>query len=154
MISRAKKWGLPCKYVRGLESFNIFLKDIGPVPEGMVKPTVGRLDHSKGYVFDIENNRLNFEWQPKEDNIREGAIRNAKLGVGIHGLTPEQHFKDGNKALELKLGIHAATTEQRFEWGHRTTAINKQKHTCAHCGFTGAGPAMSRWYNDNCKSKG
>lgn len=36
-------------YPRTLEGFLQWLGDIGPIPKGLVKPSVGRIDHSKGY---------------------------------------------------------------------------------------------------------
>jgi hypothetical protein len=36
----------------------------------MIKPTVGRIDHSKGYVLD------NIKWEEYSENCRENALRN------------------------------------------------------------------------------
>jgi hypothetical protein len=60
MVNRARKGTMGCDFSWGLSEFNRWLEVIGPIPEGMKKPTVGRYDHSKGYVFDAENHRWNF----------------------------------------------------------------------------------------------
>ncbi len=51
------------------EGFKAFIEYLGPIPEGMIKPTVGREDHSKGYI------RGNFQWQSRTDNSSEAAKR-------------------------------------------------------------------------------
>jgi hypothetical protein len=62
------------RYEWSLSGFKNFMSDIGPIPKDMIIPTVGRLNHDKGYEPD------NFEWQSKSDNSRESAVRN---GLGI-----------------------------------------------------------------------
>jgi hypothetical protein len=57
MLCRAKQLGLECDFERTYESLQQFIVCMGPIPENMNKPSVGRLDHSKGYVFDTEKNR-------------------------------------------------------------------------------------------------
>lgn len=69
----ASKHGCDFKLTRA--DFSKFLDVMGPIPEGMKSPTVGRLDHSKGYVYDHERKRWNFEWQSRADNNREGSLR-------------------------------------------------------------------------------
>ena len=61
--------GTPTVYVRNTESFINFILDIGKVPENMTRPTIGRLDHSKGYF------KGNFEWQSHADNSIEPRNR-------------------------------------------------------------------------------
>ena len=51
-----------------------FIEEIGPYPLDMKRPTVGRRDHSLGYV------RGNFAWQELRENAQENASRN-QLGV-------------------------------------------------------------------------
>jgi hypothetical protein len=67
--------GLGCDFERTYESFEQFIVCMGPIPETMNRPSVGRLDHSKGYVFDIEKNAWNFGWQSVADNSSEMARR-------------------------------------------------------------------------------
>ncbi len=61
-------------FERTQKDFERFLTIMGPIPKGMVKPTVGRLDHSLGYVYDVRRCRWNFEWQSRSNNGREGAV--------------------------------------------------------------------------------
>ena len=62
--------------------FGRFVLAMGPVPEDMVKPTVGRIDHTKGYVWDKENNRWNFRWQEASENQAGATI--IQLANGTH----------------------------------------------------------------------
>lgn len=49
--------------------FIAYIRYLGKVPDGMLKPTAGRRDHSIGYL------RGNFEWQSHHDNITEALDR-------------------------------------------------------------------------------
>ena len=62
--------GTPTEYVRSPESFMKFILDIGLVPDQMIRPTIGRIDHSKGYYAG------NFEWQSHRENSIEPSTRN------------------------------------------------------------------------------
>lgn len=70
MLVRVSTHGLSCDFTPDASSFLEFVEFIGPVPDGMKTPTVGRKNHNEGYVFG------NFEWQSKADNSRESARRN------------------------------------------------------------------------------
>jgi hypothetical protein len=85
MIQRARTLGYECEFEYTDESFSTFIQVIGPVPTDMDKPTVGRYDHAKGYVFDKELDRWNFRWQSKFDNTGEMARRtNHTHGAGYN----------------------------------------------------------------------
>lgn len=75
MWKRAKDPKIPCgisvRYNRNVNGFINFILDIGPIPDGIKQPSVGRIDHSDGYVFG------NFKWQEKNENSTEAAIRTA-----------------------------------------------------------------------------
>ena len=72
-----------------------------------------------------------------------------KLGIGLHGLTPEQRVENaikggiisGKKTLELGKGIHAQTIEERRELGKKGGSISgNQRWKCIETGFiTNAG---------------
>ena len=55
---------------RKIEGFEQFRKEIGEIPSGMIKPSIGRIDHSQGYIPG------NVVWQ-------EYSI-NSKLRKGTH----------------------------------------------------------------------
>lgn len=59
------------QWPRNWKGFLNFLKEVGPYPTNMVKPSIGRKDHDKGYV------KGNIEWQ-------EYAL-NSLLRVGTSG---------------------------------------------------------------------
>jgi hypothetical protein len=134
MVRRAKMLGVGCDYTRCLESFNQWLKDIGPMPSDMEVPTIGRIDHDKGYVFDKDNNRLNFGWQSQEENSRE---------VFLRLFTPEMRSEAANigrrKTVELgKAGFQTATSEQQTERSRKAVESpnhpSKQTRVCKYCG--------------------
>lgn len=54
---------------RTTRGFNAFLKYVGPCPNDMKCPTIGRKDHEKGYQPG------NCSWQEKSDNSREACER-------------------------------------------------------------------------------
>jgi hypothetical protein len=72
MFKRSKESGLPHDpdFSRTVDGFFDFIKYLGPIPENMIKPTIGRKDHSVGYM------KGNFEWQESIENIRESCSRN------------------------------------------------------------------------------
>lgn len=46
-----------------------FIFYLGDVPSDMIKPSIGRINHSKGYI------KNNFRWQSKSDNNSESSLR-------------------------------------------------------------------------------
>jgi hypothetical protein len=88
MIKRAKRKNLDCDFERTHESLARFIAHIGPIPEGMVWPSVGRYDHSIGYVVG------NFRWKEYGENASDGAKDTVRdtLARGAHasqtGKTP------------------------------------------------------------------
>lgn len=67
MHLRVAKYDRECDFPYTDDGFVMFCEYIGPIPEGMKVPSVGRIDHSRGYVFD------NFRWQELSDNVADGA---------------------------------------------------------------------------------
>ena len=67
----------------------------------------------------------------RSDFGKIGGTKTYELGVGIHGLTPEQMTKNtkkggkkgGKKTYELGVGIHAQTKEQRMKNGKEGGSI-------------------------------
>jgi len=158
MVSRVKKTNIDCDFTWGLNEFNRWLEVMGPIPDGMKKPTVGRYDHSKGCVFDTENQRWNFRWQERSENSRE-----AGLTSGWGAATFEQRSKAGRRAAELgKTGFQTGVAQRasvqspnhisnRPDCAFRTGAAqkasvetNRQLFTCPNCGKIGRGPRMRR----------
>jgi hypothetical protein len=71
MHNRARKLDrtVAPEFSRTLEGFRQFVDYMGPVPSGMIRPSVGRKDHAQGYV------RGNFRWQSYVENSSEAANR-------------------------------------------------------------------------------
>jgi hypothetical protein len=70
MHNRISDKNLETDFPRTYEGFKDFIEYLGDIPIGMKKPTIGRKDHSKGYI------RGNFEWQEYSKNSLESTIRN------------------------------------------------------------------------------
>jgi hypothetical protein len=160
MVNRARKGTLNGDFAWGLNQFNRWLEVIGTIPEGMKKPTVGRYDHSKGYVFDTDNNRWNFRWQERSENSRETGLTS-----GWGAATFEQRSKAGRRAAELgKSGFQTGVAQRasvkspnhisnRPDCAFRTGVAqkasiasfkNRQIFTRPNCGKIGRGPRMKR----------
>ena len=73
MCQRAATNGVECAFAYNEEGYRQFAEAIGPIPDGMVSPTVGRYDHDKGYIPG------NFRWQERGENSRESIGRNQGL---------------------------------------------------------------------------
>jgi hypothetical protein len=68
---------LSTDFPRDFQGFKDFIAYLGDIPVGMNNPTVGRKDHSLGYV------KGNFEWQSKSKNSSECSSRtkSGKLNI-------------------------------------------------------------------------
>jgi hypothetical protein len=143
MIERGRKFG--SDFTFGKEEFYRWLPIIGPIPEGMIRPTVGRYDHSKGYIFDQENNRWNFRWEELSENNRDGGKRGFKKQFEL-GKNP---FQDGTASISSvaspnhvsktgKSGMHTGAA-----WRASISSpnhVSKRVLTCPTCGYTCVGP--------------
>lgn len=90
MHSRSKN--IDPRYARTLDGLVNFICDLGPVPNEMVNPTVGRQDHSIGYFPG------NFSWQSKSENSSEIAIRKQ---IHLMGTNPVLTTECGRKHRSL-----------------------------------------------------
>lgn len=52
-----------CDFPRTEKGYTEFCKEMGPIPEGMKRPSVGRKNHNKGYVYG------NIAWERYEYNV-------------------------------------------------------------------------------------
>lgn len=109
---------------RSTEGFLAFLSFIGTAPKDMIKPTVGRFDHSKGYEPG------NCKWQSHSDNAKEAATRTWRdrrgemLKVRItnrgksHSKEHSEKIKQAllgkrhseKRILNMKIGVFSKTT--------------------------------------------
>ena len=83
----------------------------------MRKPSIGRYDHSKGYVFDEKNHRWNFRWQEHSENCQGGGRKTAQSG-------------------KLKLAQRASVKSPNH--------ISNTQNTCSGCNMTKRGPLWKR----------
>lgn len=63
MWGRCIKANRKCDFPRTQEGFDAFCKELGPIPEDMKRPSVGRRFHDKGYVVG------NIVWERYEYNV-------------------------------------------------------------------------------------
>lgn len=111
MHNRIRDWKLLTDFTRTREGFVDFVVHIGEVPEGMIKPGVGRKDHTKGYVKD------NFMWQSFRDNCIENALRN-KLGVGTKSEETKQKLSKALKGVSQPHALenYKKTRPTHYRW--------------------------------------
>jgi hypothetical protein len=69
MFNRAQRDFIVCDYSYTFEDYERFVADIGPIPTGMIKPSIGRINHNLSYIVG------NFKWQEMSDNIAESNSR-------------------------------------------------------------------------------
>jgi hypothetical protein len=75
MQKRVKDLGFDCDFEHSINGFIEFLVYLGDVPDGIGRPSIGRYDHSKGYV------KGNFRWESLSENSAEvGRRRKHKRG--------------------------------------------------------------------------
>jgi hypothetical protein len=122
-LADAKAKGIPFDFNLTEEDCERFYLLIGPIPEDMVKPTIGRKDHSKGYI--VEGGIPNFEWQEQSDNSREGMLRT---------MTKENRARGSRMA--------ALTGAPGRASGKSSKSVNNILLTCPGCGRTSRG---GRW---------
>jgi hypothetical protein len=79
--------------------FKNFIDYLGPVPENMIKPSLGRKDHSLGYI------RGNFEWQSLSDNGKEAANRTENY-KNLPRNTQNKKLKEYLQSLSKGTEIH------------------------------------------------
>src|SRR5215471_17746565 len=113
--------GVACAFSYDVRGYERFVEAIGPIPKRMKSPTVGRYDHSKGYIFDRTRRRWNFRWQERSENSSECATRSGFAQLG---------------------NVQSAMSERHN---------SRQMVTCPHCGMAGKLPPMKRWHFDNCR---
>lgn len=63
MHDRCIRTGKRVDFPRTSSGFQAFVRELGPIPENMKRPSVGRKNHSKGYVYD------NIVWERYEFNV-------------------------------------------------------------------------------------
>lgn len=63
MHSRCLKNGRQCDFPRTEAGFNLFCKELGPIPDTVSKASVGRRDHDYGYIIG------NIFWEEYKENV-------------------------------------------------------------------------------------
>jgi hypothetical protein len=140
MVYRGRDVGSDFEF--GQEDFNKWLEAIGLIPEGIEKPTVGRFDHTKGYVWDIENNKWNFRWQEHSENSSGGGFETTRLGKS--GMQTGAAWKasiasPNNSRNTRRSGWHTGAAAKASV--ESTYHISKQIYQCqGPCGRSFRGP--------------
>jgi hypothetical protein len=108
MHGRVRDFGLDCDFPRNVDGFIDFILYVGPVPGDMIRPTLGRSDHSIGYL------KGNFKWQESSDNTSESATRN-KTVVKIQECRLNR-LEDLVSSLGDKVEIDSLFTTSHFRY--------------------------------------
>lgn len=74
-------------FERTVDGFIAFILYLGDVPCGMERPTVGRIDHDRGYELG------NFTWQSMSENSKEVRVRKPA--------SAQEMNKENSRRLEL-----------------------------------------------------
>lgn len=71
-----RKQGRVCKFPRTTEGYLLFIKEMGPIPEGMKQPSVGRIKHDKGYEpGNVQWEEYTFNrWKQRRDEVDLGGV--------------------------------------------------------------------------------
>lgn len=117
-------------FKRNVDGFIEFILYIGDVPKYMISPSVGRIDHSKGYIIG------NFRWESAYSNSIESGIRNGwKHSEGIK-LSNIKRRKIPNETVKIirnfRIGKLKDLTETKFinyciEWLNKKFDISISK---------------------------
>lgn len=73
-----------------------FILEIGPVPDDMLRPSIGRKDHSIGYVVG------NYAWQEFTENSKEGGLRTGFATRPDSTVTHSKHAELIDRLTKLK----------------------------------------------------
>ncbi|WP_321471067.1 hypothetical protein [uncultured Paludibaculum sp.] len=122
MLQRARKWQLAIDYTDTPLGFWRFVADIGLVPDGIVKPSVGRKDHALGYIAG------NFEWQELSENDRESAYRVKPWEY----VTEDSHHKRAASNTGQKRTEEQRARMSAWQKGKTLTEAHKQALRDAH----------------------
>lgn len=122
MHQRVKKGIAPSCYhlwSRTTKGFMLFLKDVGKIPEKMIKPSLGRKNHSKGYT------PTNCKWQETYENIIEALRRPENQIFRTEGIRKNSYkISKANKGRKL-----TAAWKRKIGLGCKgKPAWNKGKH--------------------------
>lgn len=110
MMCRTKKNGLITDFEYSPCGFIDFLLYVGHIPKDIICPSIGRFDHSKGYV------KGNFSWEEKIDNISEVSKRperrewSREAIKDVHKVCPN-HIKSHLLTEHIKSIIEQGTIE-------------------------------------------
>jgi hypothetical protein len=80
------------EWPRNTEGFKCFLNEIGPMPTNMFKPSIGRKDHSLGYITG------NIQWEEHAINStkRKGTRYEKETKVEFYRVDLSPKFKKGS----------------------------------------------------------
>lgn len=121
MHGRIWEFKLTTDFPRTYQGFKDFVEYLGDVPVGMIRPSVGRKDHSLGYV------RGNFGWQERSINSSECAFRSQS---GVTNINKTSCVK---KYLNLVTFIATLTTDvlitdqlcKQLDYNHKKDLIGR-----------------------------
>jgi hypothetical protein len=112
----SRQWGTPIAptFTHDVAGLLAFHAEVGDVPAGMERPTIGRRDHAKGYEPG------NMEWQEGAENERESIVRNHERLRAARAAAKARKLADG-----LPLRVETVPRRSRREADQRRIAAEK-----------------------------
>jgi hypothetical protein len=92
MHDRCRRSGRKCHWPRTREGYDQFFEEIGQIPRDIRRPSIGRIDHTKGYEPG------NVRWEPFSYNAwkeRRSETEAAPLMASAGVVAPQKWTRDG-----------------------------------------------------------
>jgi len=98
------------EFTHSKEGFKAFVEYLGPIPSNLQKPSVGRFDHSKGYI------KGNFVWQEASENSRECMTRTNLTNNILYSKDGVRRNQQGKAIARAVRGEQFITEAEFYSW--------------------------------------
>ena len=104
MQARSKKGWCSCSFSNDRQGYIDFCREMGPIPDSMIKPSVGRKDHTLGYQDG------NIAWQEFVENCKQ--TNRQKISANSK-LVSERLWKDKDWSEERRLFLRSESKKEK-----------------------------------------